>query len=115
MGKNELSVVFGSNIQRKRKQLGMTQDELAEHLGIGQQSLSRMERGTMAPKFERLQDIASVLHCSVPELFIQDSTEETDIESIISDILSGLRLKEKNLILKFVSDASQLFKNAGKQ
>ena len=89
MAKNELSVIFGNNIHRKRKQLGLTQDELAEKLGIGQQSLSRMERGTMAPKFERLQDI----------------------EMIITDILSGLTPKEKHSILKFVSDASQIFKS----
>lgn len=111
MAKSELSVIFGNNIQRKRKQLGLTQDELAEKLGIGQQSLSRIERGTMAPKFERLQDIACVLHCPVSEFFIHDTHDDTDIESIITDILSGLNPKEKKLILKFVSDASQLFKN----
>lgn len=111
MAKNELSVIFGNNIHRKRKQLGLTQDELAEKLGIGQQSLSRMERGTMAPKFERLQDIADILHCPVSELFVHNANKNTDIEMIITDILNGLNPKEKHSILKFVSDASQIFKS----
>ena len=111
MTKSDLAIIFGKNIQRKRTQLGLTQDELAERLGIGQQSLSRIERGTMAPKFERLQDIASVLHCPVSELFVDDATKDTDTESIIRDILHGLNHNERISILKFISEASLLLKN----
>lgn len=110
MSGSSLATIFGNNIQRKRKLLGLTQDELAERLGIGQQSLSRMERGTMAPKFERLEDIAKALYCSVPELFNSEKNSERDIEIMISDILYDLRSHEKNSILRFVSEASIIFK-----
>jgi len=95
----------------KRKQLGLTQDELAELLRIGQQSMSRIERGVMAPKFERLQEIAQMLHCSVPELFIAEKTETDSTEVIIRDILNGLELPEKNAVLRFVSDAAFVFRS----
>ncbi len=110
MSESSLAVIFGNNIQRKRKQLGLTQDELAELLGIGQQSLSRMERGTMAPKFDRLEDIASALHCPVSELFIGEENSDRDVELIVADILYGLRPVEKDSVLRFVSDAALIFK-----
>ncbi len=40
-----LTKIFGNNIRKRRKGLYLTQVELAERLGIGQQSLSRIERG----------------------------------------------------------------------
>ncbi len=52
-----LTKIFGNNIRKRRKGLYLTQVELAERLGIGQQSLSRIERGVTAPKFERLEEI----------------------------------------------------------
>ncbi len=69
-----LSQVFGKNVRTRRKELKLSQEELAELLGISHQSLSRMEQGRIAPKFERLSDIAKHLGCSVPDLFISAPT-----------------------------------------
>ena len=43
-----LTLAVGANIQQKRKLRGLTQEKLAEMVGIGQQSLSRMEKGQLA-------------------------------------------------------------------
>lgn len=64
-----LSKLIGVNIQERRKKLGLTQENLAEKIGVGQQSLSRMERGDIAPKLERLPDVAATLQCSGGGLF----------------------------------------------
>jgi transcriptional regulator with XRE-family HTH domain len=110
MGDSQLAQIFAYNIQQKRRLLGLTQDALAEKLGIGQQSLSRMERGIIAPKFERLSDIASVLHCSVAELFVNDSMPENSESIIIADILQGLTREERRALLHFILDAAHVFK-----
>lgn len=111
MVSRSLAQIFACNIQRKRKILGWSQENLAENLGIGQQSLSRIERGAMAPKFERLPDIAQVLHCSVAELFIDpDEKSISEPTAMIADILEGLTAEEQKTILHFVSEASLLFK-----
>ena len=60
-------VRFGSIISEKRKLLKMSQEELAERVGISQESLSRMEKGVIAPRFERLQLFAEA--CSIADLF----------------------------------------------
>ena len=59
----DLAKTFGANVQRRRKQLGLTQDNLAELLGIGQHSLSRIERGVLTPKFDRLSIFPNI--CTV--------------------------------------------------
>lgn len=59
----------GANIAAHRKLKGWTQAQLGEILGIGTDSLCRIERGTMAPRFQRLEDIAEALGCSVADLF----------------------------------------------
>ena len=55
---------------------GWNQTEFAERLGIGADSLSRMERGLVAPRFSRLELIANTLECSVAELFMTQSDRE---------------------------------------
>jgi len=65
----DLASVVGSNISRRRKELGMTQAKLAEQLGMGPDSLSRIEKGIVAPRFQRLADTAKALDCAVADLF----------------------------------------------
>ncbi len=53
----------------RRKMKDWTQAELAEKLAIGTDSLSRIERGVVAPRFPRLEEFAKALECSVADLF----------------------------------------------
>ena len=61
--------LVGNNIAERRKQKHMTQARMGELLGITTDSLCRMERGIIAPRFHRLADIAAILGCSVADLF----------------------------------------------
>ena len=58
--------LVGNNIAERRKQKHMTQARMGELLGITTDSLCRMERGIIAPRFHRL---AAILGCSVADLF----------------------------------------------
>ena len=68
--KQRLAVIVGANITARRKLLGWNQAAFAERLGMGADSLSRIERGLVAPRFQRLEEIAEILECSVAELFM---------------------------------------------
>lgn len=113
MLEKDLAQIFAENVQRKRKLLGLTQEDLAARLGIGQQSMSRMERGVMAPKFDRLQDIARELHCTVAALFVEPGAGDADTREVLSNVLARLSATERACVLKFVIEASALFKGAG--
>ena len=65
----KLSAIVGANITARRKLKGWTQAEFAEKMGMGPDSLSRIERGTVAPRFPRLEEMARLLECSPADLF----------------------------------------------
>jgi len=87
-------------IYRKRKALGLTQADLAEKLGIGQQSLSRMEQGRMAPKFERLQDLADALGCGVADLFRTADAGAARQADALADMLAPLTAEERAFVVE---------------
>jgi len=49
--------------------MDFTQAQFAETLGIGPDSLSRIEKGVVAHRLERLAEIAKALDCAVADLF----------------------------------------------
>jgi transcriptional regulator with XRE-family HTH domain len=85
-----LAKVVGANIAARRKQKMFTQAEFAEVLGMGADSLSRIEKGVVAPRFPRLEQIAAALECPVANLFrIQTDSFREHAESV-ADIIRPL-------------------------
>lgn len=59
---------IGLFIQSSRKELGLTQAEMAERLGVSPQSVSNWERGESIPDVSLLPDLACMLRCSVDSI-----------------------------------------------
>ena len=55
-----------------RQAKGMKQRQLAEAIGVTQESVAQWETGKTSPKFERLAAIADVLDCRVDDLVKPD-------------------------------------------
>lgn len=64
------------NLKSLRIKQNITQVELANVLGIKQSTLSDWENHKIAPKAERLPDIAKALNCTIDELFNSETTQE---------------------------------------
>lgn len=60
---------IGSMISKKRKELGYTQQALAEKLNVSFQAVSKWENGTACPEISLLPTLAEVLGTSVDGLF----------------------------------------------
>ena len=60
---------MGAIIARKRKELGMTQEQLAGALGISYQAVSKWENELSSPDISTLPLLADVLGLSLDELF----------------------------------------------
>ena len=58
----------GEIIQNKRKQLGWSQDQLAEKLNISRQSISKWEQDLALPDLENGSKLCEVLRITVEEL-----------------------------------------------
>lgn len=59
---------IGAIIAEKRKQRGLTQQALAEHVGISKPAVSKWESGQSYPDIELLPVLASFFDCTVDEL-----------------------------------------------
>ena len=62
--------VLGANIQKYRKQMGLTQEAAAEKCGLSANYLRQIELGHKVPKLETFLKIADVLDASADLLLI---------------------------------------------
>lgn len=60
---------LGDKIQRLRKNIGLTQEELAEKLNISRTHVGHIEQGRKTPSLKLLNKLAKVLKVKVGELF----------------------------------------------
>jgi len=60
---------FGKRLKVLRSQNGMTQEQLADAVGLTVESISNIERGIHAPKFDNLEKLARILNIQVVSLF----------------------------------------------
>ncbi len=57
--------LIGERIRQRRNQIGMSQEELGEALGVSFQQVQKYEKGANRVSSGRLLDIASALECSI--------------------------------------------------
>ncbi|OGG34820.1 hypothetical protein A2363_00025 [Candidatus Gottesmanbacteria bacterium RIFOXYB1_FULL_47_11] len=69
MGKiTKNQVKFGHRIQKRRQELGITQEELADRLNLSRTHMGHIEQGRRSPSLEVLNKIAKALKTS-PKFF----------------------------------------------
>lgn len=71
---------IGYFIAKKRKEMGYTQQSLAEMLNISFQAVSKWEKGISTPDILLLPQIASILHTSVDAIVGYSSISKTHYE-----------------------------------
>ncbi len=88
-----MNLNFAENFKRLRKEKEITQEKLAEALGVSSQSVSRWELSICYPDLELLPSIANYFGVTVDELLSNDSdSKEKDREHFLEkfDTLSSL-------------------------
>ena len=73
---------IGENIRRLRRGMDMTQEQLADKLGVAYQSVSRWENGTTYPDMEFLPALSGIFGVTVDELLgMEESKKKERIEA----------------------------------
>lgn len=80
---------FTRKLKKYRKERGITQNELAERLGVTAQSISKWERGESLPDIVHLSELAGILRVPADALLHESSPSEPTFIAIDS----GLRTK----------------------
>lgn len=107
---------FSERLKDLRKQVGLTQVDVAEKLGISQPAYASWERGVKKPTQENLVKIAQVLNVSVDYL-VGNSDERTDeldnIELLFRMNSTGLTDEEKDIfrkeLIEFMEERKKAF------
>lgn len=87
---------FGSRLRDKRKELGITQPQLAEILGVSQSAIGSWETDTNSPRATLLYDLFDILHCDANYLF-QDETRELYKDKATPEEFENIIKKYRNL------------------
>ena len=78
---------FGENLKNVRKQRGITQEELAEILGVSRQAISKWESDNGYPETEKLLLLSKTLNISLDYLMNDASEmqkkEQTEEKSVV--------------------------------
>ena len=69
------------NISEKRKKMGLTQEELAEKLGVTFQAVSKWETAKAAPDISFLPELADIFKCTIDELFSRANDNSQVVKS----------------------------------
>ncbi|MDR2364349.1 MAG: helix-turn-helix domain-containing protein, partial [Zoogloeaceae bacterium] len=85
-----LTGTVGRAIARQRMLSGLTQEEVAERLGVGNEAVSRIERGIVMPNVARLVELAAIFGCDTAELLTEASSRPHDQANRVSRLLATL-------------------------
>ena len=94
---------IGKRIKERREQLGLTQEQLAEKLGLATNYISTLERGASFPRCEKLILLLNGLETSADAIFCDVLDHSVNYQaSVLSEKLSGLPAEEQKRILNMV-------------
>jgi transcriptional regulator with XRE-family HTH domain len=82
--------VLARNLKEKRKELGMTQSELAERAEISTNFIALIETRKKFPAPETLERLADTLNMEISELFANPVSPETALKNLHHAILDDL-------------------------
>jgi len=83
---------LSDNLKKIRKEHNLSQEQLAEKLGVSRQSVSKWESGTAYPEMEKMLQLCQLFNLNIDELLNQDVKEVNNTKTA------------KNNINKFIDD-----------
>ena len=81
--------LLSETVVSRRKQLKITQAQLAKETGMSRSVLSNLENGTYKPSIDQLEAIASVLHFDLTEMFIEQADQVAPVSHSYNIAVAG--------------------------
>ena len=80
----------GRALATERRSAGLSQQQVAERIGVEPESVSRIESGKISPTLQRLRQLAGVYGCSLEALIGRASDQTPDIAKRLAEQLEDL-------------------------
>ncbi len=104
-----MTIYFGENIKKLRKEKELTQETLAEFLGVSFQAVSKWERGETYPDITMLPEIAGFFKVSVDELLGVNKAENE--KEIVRELEKYDNFTDKVLKWEIINELKNRFPN----
>jgi transcriptional regulator with XRE-family HTH domain len=90
---------LGRHIAARRRALGWTQSDLAEHMGVDTETISRFERGATLPSLATLEKLSYNLRTGLGELLAETSLQPDDQVAVLRSWLADLKEADRNFVM----------------
>ena len=101
-----LAASIGRAIALQRTRASLTQEHVAAKLEIGNEAVSRIERGVAMPSLQRLYDLAKLFGCEAVDLLTEGSPHVDDQVRHLRQLLEPLNVEDRDLVLRLVEQLS---------
>lgn len=81
---------IGNKIMKLRKKLGLSQEELAEKVGVARQTISKWELGETSPDLNQSKELSKIFNVSLDEL------ANNDIKSVLIEKINNTEKTARN-------------------
>ena len=92
---------LNERIQKKKKQAGLTQAQLAQKLNVNRVTVTKYENGTITPPIQKLFEMSRILDCKPSDLIGEDDLQSIPISEKI------------NYVKEMVSQADEIMRLRG--
>lgn len=98
----EKEMRFCDKLPKLRKENNLSQEQLADRLGVSRQAVSKWEQGLSYPDMEKILELCSILNCTLDKLLDDGVVGEVNSNKIsFNDYL--------NNFLKFITNSTNMF------
>lgn len=105
--------IIGRNIRNARKAMGMTQEDVAERLGVSTPYIGKLERGERSANLDRLATLVPILKVPI-EILVQGSvpvdtynTAASGFLESVGEITKGCSPKTLDMMLELIIAAAK--------
>lgn len=97
-------VLLGAKIKELRKGRSLSQEQLAEKIGVDQKHLSRIEVGRGYPSLDALESISIALNVPIKQIFDYEHLDTLEaVETALKTWLETAGENEKRSVLKIIN------------
>ena len=100
---DDIKELLGKRIRELRKRKGLTQEKLAEIIGIEPRNLLKIENAQTFPRSQTLQKLLETLNCTPSELF--NFGHLNDIEHMRTKVIEQIKTDDElvKLVYKIIN------------
>ena len=107
---NQSVSALGSVVRATRKSKNLSQEALAEKLGVCKRTIMDIEKNTGNPKFQLLCMLVRELDLPIYQVFYPETSENSEIKSVLLKELSECSDYEMKIILSVVKSLRDTLK-----